>query len=88
MSRFRKKSVEIDAVQYVKYGELVTGMCNSKSCYVSGNNKPHVHTMHDGQIVNLEIGDWVIPDGLDGTYYPCKPDIFELTYEPVEAVSA
>ena len=28
-------------------------------------------------------GDWVIK-GVAGEFYPCKPDIFEATYEPVE----
>lgn len=28
-------------------------------------------------------GDWVIR-GVNGELYPCKPDIFEKTYEPVE----
>jgi hypothetical protein len=31
----------------------------------------------------LEPGDWVIK-GISGEYYPCKPDIFELTYEDLE----
>lgn len=31
----------------------------------------------------LELGDWVIK-GVNGEFYPCKPDIFEATYEPVE----
>lgn len=30
-----------------------------------------------------EIGDWLIT-GVQGEQYPCKPDIFEETYEPVE----
>lgn len=29
------------------------------------------------------IGDYVIR-GIKGEFYPCKPDIFELTYEPVK----
>jgi len=29
-----------------------------------------------------EPGDWIIT-GLKGERYPCKPDIFEMTYEPV-----
>lgn len=28
-------------------------------------------------------GDWIIK-GVKGEFYPCKPDIFEATYEPVE----
>ena len=30
-----------------------------------------------------EIGDWIIK-GTQGEFYPCKPDIFKETYEPVE----
>lgn len=33
-----------------------------------------------------KIGDYIIR-GVAGEYYPCKPDIFEKTYEPVEGVS-
>lgn len=29
-----------------------------------------------------EIGDWIIRD-IAGEFYPCKPDIFDATYEPV-----
>ena len=80
---FRKKSVVIEAEQYVEYGKLVKGMCNSISCFTAGNNKPHVHTIHGGQIVNLEIGDWIIPEPDGKHFYPVKPDIFKATYEPV-----
>lgn len=83
--KYRKKPVVIDAVQYIKHGELVKGMCNSRSCYTAGNNEPHVHTIHNNQIVNLEIGDFIIlePDGIH--FYPVKPNIFEATYEPIES---
>ena len=30
-------------------------------------------------------GDWII-QGIKGEIYPCKPDVFEATYEPVAAV--
>lgn len=33
--------------------------------------------------MDAEGGDWIIR-GLRGEYYPCKPDVFEKTYEPVE----
>jgi hypothetical protein len=38
---------------------------------------PHVHTIHFGQLVILEPGDWAIaePDGKH--FYPCKPLILE-----------
>lgn len=80
MTKFIKKPVEIDAVQYVEYGGLVKGMCNSRSCFVSMCNKPHVHTIHDDSLVLLEVGDWIIPEPDGEHFYPCKPDIFKDTY--------
>lgn len=82
MSKFRKKPVVIEAEQYVEYGTLVRGMCNSRSCYSAGHNTPHVHTIHADQIVVLEVGDWIIPEPDGKHYYPVKPDIFDATYEP------
>lgn len=86
MAKYRKKPVVIEAVQYVEYGKLVRGMCNSVSCLtpVDVNSEPHVHTIHKGQAVKLEVGDWIIPEPDGEHYYPCKPDIFEATYELVE----
>ena len=83
MAKFRKKPVAIEAEQYTEYGKLVKGMCNSQSCFVAGTNKPHVHTIHDNQIVNLEIGDWIIPEPDGKHYYPVKSEIFTETYEQV-----
>lgn len=38
-------------------------------------------TLEGKQLVSWN--DWIIR-GVKGELYPCKPDIFELTYEPVE----
>ena len=84
MKKYRKKPVVIEAEQYVEYGKLVKGMCNSRTCFSRVNNKPHVHTIHKGQTVDLEIGDWIIPENDGKHFYPCKPDIFEMTYDEVE----
>ena len=47
----------------------------------------HLHgwidTLEGGHIVCP--GDWIIT-GVQGEFYPCKPDIFALTYEEVHAV--
>ena len=37
--------------------------------------------------MRAEIGDWIIR-GVKGEFYPCKPDIFEATYEPADAMLA
>lgn len=33
--------------------------------------------------MEAKVGGWII-QGVQGEYYPCKPDIFESTYEKVE----
>jgi hypothetical protein len=40
-----------------------------------------IDTLEGSMIVN--IGDWIIK-GIKGEFYPCKPDIFEATYEAAE----
>lgn len=78
----RKPVPPVEAYQYVEYGKLVKGMCNSISCFTAGNNQPHVHTIHKEQIVNLEVGDWILPEPNGKNFYPVKADIFENTYQP------
>lgn len=41
----------------------------------------HIHTLEG--IHDVEDGDWIIK-GIKGEFYPCKPDIFELTYKKVK----
>jgi hypothetical protein len=41
-----------------------------------------IHTL-EGEM-RADEGDWIIK-GVKGEIYPCKPDIFEATYEPVDA---
>lgn len=79
--KFRKKPVVIEAVQFLLGEPIPRGVCVGWMC--NAGNQPHVHTVHNGQHVMLENGDWVIgePDGVH--YYPVKNDIFEATYEPV-----
>lgn len=66
-------------VRYYRHPD-VDGMSLCSKCgYIM-----HVHgwidTLEDGH--NVCPGDWVIT-GVKGEYYPCKPDIFEKTYEAV-----
>lgn len=50
---------------------------------VFGNDNISITTL-EGTMVG-ERGDWIIR-GVQGELYPCKPDIFAATYEPVEEV--
>ncbi len=86
MAKFRKKPVVIDAVQY-------DGNFRSLDCF-SIREVSHFIVSKDSEgkqcikIPTLEgemiasVGDYIIR-GVQGEYYPCKPDIFELTYEMV-----
>ena len=87
--KFRKKPVIIEAVQWFPGIDHpgVNGNDPNLLCgciMLGGPNKPHIHTIHTGQIVLVEPGDWIISEPDGEHYYPCKPDIFEATYDPVE----
>ena len=77
--KFRKKPVVIEATQWFKHGDhpavVVLPLQNGVS------EKGWVHTLEGGHEVTP--GDWIIT-GVKGEHYPCKPDIFEATYEKVE----
>ena len=72
--KFRKKPVVIEAEQW--NGQEVDGVTIR-----SGGVYGYIETLEGGHIVDK--GDWVIT-GVKGEKYPCKPDIFELTYEKLE----
>ncbi len=85
MKKYRKKPVVIEAIQWngINLEELKWFMKEKfKGTSVS-------ETTFELQIPTLEgtmsasLGDYIIR-GVKGEFYPCKPDIFEATYEPVE----
>lgn len=81
MSKFRKKPIVVDAEQF--HDPLRTrGLPAGVNPPMRGDNRYYVYTAH-GQQAFLEDGDWVIAEPDNRGYYPCKPDIFADTYEPV-----
>ena len=81
--RFRKKPVVIEAVQVVDSKDGIAAMCRF---YPLASLRPDgsisIKTLEGWMVAS--IGDWVIK-GVAGEFYPCKPDIFDQTYEPTEA---
>ena len=76
MAKFKKKPVVIEATQWFKMGDHpAVKVLNSDS------SKGWISTLEGGHEVTP--GDWIIT-GVKGEHYPCKPDIFEMTYEPAE----
>jgi hypothetical protein len=86
--KFRKKPVEIDAVQFTGTGESCTEITMFLGGYTTNNHEWKTYTNDGGYILTLEgrmefsKDDWIIK-GIKGEFYPCKPDIFAATYEIV-----
>lgn len=81
--QFRKKPVVIEAEQFTRddMNRVFTWIsCNRSADFdSSGNPVLKIQTLEGVMVASL--GDWVIK-GIRGEFYPCKPDIFEATYEP------
>jgi hypothetical protein len=82
--KFRKKPVEIEATQWFKMGDHPAVMLHRNQVLVE-NLAPYgwVETLEGGHIVTP--GDWIIT-GVKGEHYPCKPDIFEMTYDAIDHI--
>lgn len=85
MGKYRKKPVVIEAYQ------LHAIDCNDCPEWLKDLfDHPHLCEIHNDHItiktlegwMRASHGDWIIK-GVKGEFYPCKPDIFELTYEKV-----
>ncbi|MBO7171336.1 MAG: hypothetical protein J6V52_00040 [Bacteroidaceae bacterium] len=89
MAKYRKKTVELEAVQWT--GENIQEIKDFAGEYA------HVYELAvlekkltasleietPAGLMSARIGDYIIKV-VNGEFYPCKPDIFEKTYERVE----
>lgn len=82
--KYRKKPVVIDAVQWNGVLQTAIDFVESEFSIDDATHSLYILTL-EGEM-EARIGDWIIR-GVQGEHYPCKPDIFEATYEPVEAES-
>lgn len=88
--KFRKKPVVIEAIQWDgKNLDEVMTFCNGDASYelmARGASELVIATLEDGESIArhvASVGDFIIK-GVAGEFYPCKPDIFEQTYEKAE----
>lgn len=80
--KFRKKPVVIEAFMLGLHQE--PNWFNSHpgvKRFPKDHHSDYVIKTLEGEMT-ATIGDWIIK-GVKGEIYPCKPDIFEMTYEPV-----
>jgi len=94
MPKFRKKPVVIEAVQFTE--EMLKAHLFDKQPLPAGlecvgsNYHPERRQIYSATVgvktlegfMEASFGDWIIT-GVKGERYPCKPDIFAQTYEPV-----
>lgn len=84
--RYRKKPIVIEALRFdgsVKSAREIENWSrgSAKLAYTAMK----VKTL-EGEMT-AEIGDWIIK-GVKGEFYPCKPEIFSMTYELAEPTAA
>lgn len=81
--KFRKKPVVIEAVQWDGHNLAAVAALGGATEYGQSftDDNLTISTLEGEMIANK--GDWIIR-GVANELYPCKPDIFAATYEPVE----
>lgn len=80
VKKFRKKPLEIEAIRYTTIGALKKAFPDISIYEKNKVEKTYVQTLEG----KMEISEWdYIIKGIKGEYYPCKPDIFEESYERV-----
>ena len=88
--KFRKKPVVIDATSWDGTVEEATRIINW--VLDGGGTARLVEWTDDTWALHIDTlegtmtarpNDWIIR-GVQGEHYPCKPDIFDATYEPAE----
>ena len=90
MAKYRKKPVVIEATQWFIEGDHPEVDCTLPANYTAQMECEHCKETMDyhGWVKTLEgqhivcPSDWIIT-GVKGEIYPCKPDIFAITYERV-----
>ena len=84
--RYRKKPIIIEAWRYMP--ELIMCLDSVPEWVIKANNNMCIAdgslpilTINE-EVVHAKPGDWIIQEsGRNDRAYPCKPDIFEQTYE-------
>ena len=94
MPKFRKRPVVIEAMQVpatcdigedmINWGRLAEWLSlSNRSWKATSGSRPGVEITTLEGVMLASPGDWIIR-GVANEIYPCKPDIFEATYEPAE----
>ncbi|KGR72894.1 hypothetical protein ACVRWQ_06025 [Streptococcus phocae subsp. salmonis] len=78
--KYRKKPVEVEAVQWTGKNEFEVSRFVGPGMFFNDLREPVIETLEGN--MRTSKGDYIIK-GVNGEFYPCKPDIFEQTYESI-----
>lgn len=81
IKQYRKKPVVIEAVQWTGRNKAEVQDFVSRHLYEDAAHRRIIIPTLEGDHI-ASTGDYIIK-GVHGEFYPCKPDIFEKTYEEV-----
>ncbi len=83
--KFRKKPVVVEAQQFTDESKnrVFHWVGGATSARFDADGKPILLIQTLEGVMTTSLGDWIIK-GVNGEFYPCKPDIFEMTYEPAD----
>ena len=81
--RWRRKPVEVDAYCHLKTTppDWLAEAKKADRVVFRSDNTMAITTLEG--TMRADVGDWIIR-GVKGELYPCKPDIFAASYEPVD----
>lgn len=87
IKKYRKKPIIIEAWKWNETQAMLDEIgCKAMSCTGEVNNPDYVGDLRIETLrgtVGVRKGDYIIK-GVKGEFYPCKPNIFQATYEPVK----
>lgn len=88
MSKFRKRLIEIDAMQWTEDVSMreLTDFTNGLVQLNDADREFLVYDRLHDTWISFEYGDWIIK-GVQGEFYPCKPDVFTATYTPTDTMA-
>ena len=87
IKKYRKKPVIIEAIQFEDNADCILTIhefMGGKTTMVNYEDKgnPYIKIKTLEGTVKASVGDYIIK-GVNGEFYPCKPDIFTKTYDEV-----
>ena len=86
MKQYCKKPVVIEAIQFdgTNGADIMAAVkLSGRNCTMQEHGTPALVISTLEGVMQANVGDYVIK-GVQGKFYPCKPDIFAQTYEVVE----